>query len=141
MTHSRPRLAQPPRRGELLRRALRKGSRGHRSRNPATHPAHRDGTSCIRRSLLQADVLPRFVGIRRWPGTDLALLLPDGDGAAIGAVTSSTLGATHMRFSRTLRTLALVLGVSVLALSLAGGAEAGKRPPGTGFTNTNMYSS
>ena len=44
-----------------------------------------------------------------------------------------------MRFSRTLRSLALVLGASVLALSLAGGAEAGKRPPGTGCTNTNVY--
>ena len=43
--------------------------------------------------------------------------------------------------SRSLRSLALAIGTGVLALSLAGGALAGKRPPsgGTGCTNTNVY--
>jgi hypothetical protein len=41
-------------------------------------------------------------------------------------------------FSRSLRSLALVAGASVLALSLAGSAEAGKRS-GTGCTRTNVY--
>ena len=43
------------------------------------------------------------------------------------------------RLSRSVRSLALAVGASVLALSLAGAAEAGKRPPGTGCTNTNVY--
>jgi hypothetical protein len=46
-----------------------------------------------------------------------------------------------MRFSqlsRSLRSLALVAGAGVLALSLAGNAEAGKRS-GTGCTRTNVY--
>jgi hypothetical protein len=46
-----------------------------------------------------------------------------------------------MRFSRILRSGALAAVASVIALSLAGSAEAGKRPPsgGTGCTNTNVY--
>ena len=42
------------------------------------------------------------------------------------------------QLSRSLRSLALVAGASVLALSLAGSAEAGKRS-GTGCTRTNVY--